>query len=98
MLRLLHNPCYAGAFVFGRTRTTKTADGKVHIATLPRAEWHVIIRDAHVGYITREEYEGRLAQLAANSQAYAPQRLSPPHARGRFCCSGSSSAGGVASG
>lgn len=78
VLRLLHNPCYAGAFVFGRTRTTKTADGKVHIATLPREEWQVVIRDAHVGYITWEEYEEHLAQLAANSQAYAPQRLSSP--------------------
>ena len=78
VLRLLHNPCYAGAFVFGKTRTTKTADGKVHIATLPRAEWQVVIRDAHVRYITWEEFEGHLAQLAANSQAYAPQRLSPP--------------------
>jgi DNA invertase Pin-like site-specific DNA recombinase len=78
VLRLLHNPCYAGAFVFGRTRTTKTADGKVHIVTLPRDEWQVVIRDAHEGYISWQEYEGQLAQLAANSQAYAPQRLSPP--------------------
>jgi hypothetical protein len=31
-----------------------------------------------VGYITWEEYEGHRAQLAANSQAHAPQRLSPP--------------------
>ena len=38
VLRILHNPCYAGAFMFGRTRTTKTADGKVHIETLPREQ------------------------------------------------------------
>ena len=51
-LRLLHNPCDAGAFVFGRTRTSKTAEGRTHIAALPREEWQVVVRDAHVGYVT----------------------------------------------
>ena len=78
MLRLLHHPGYAGAFVFGRTRTWKTADGKVHITDLPREEWQVTVRDAHVGYLTWAEYEANLAQLAANSRAYTPPRLRPP--------------------
>ena len=34
-----------------RTRTPKTADGKVHIADVPRSEWVVLIKDVHVGYI-----------------------------------------------
>ena len=78
VLRILHNPCYAGAFVFGRTRTTKTVDGKIHIATLPREQWQVIVRDVHVGYLTWQEYEANLAQLLTNSQAYTPARLNPP--------------------
>jgi hypothetical protein len=78
VLRLLHNPCYAGAFTFGRTRTTKTIDGKRHITALPQDEWQVVVRDAHVGYITWAEYETHLTQLAANRQAYANARLSPP--------------------
>jgi hypothetical protein len=78
VLRVLHNPCYAGAFVFGRTRTTKTAYGKVHIERLPREQWQVIVREAHVAYISWEEYEAHLAQLMANSQAYTPERLNPP--------------------
>jgi DNA invertase Pin-like site-specific DNA recombinase len=78
VLRILHNPCYAGAFVFGRTRTSKTVDGKIHIASLPRAEWQVVVREAHIGYIPWEVYEMHLTQLAANSQAYTPQRLRPP--------------------
>lgn len=44
-------PGYAGAYAFGRTRTTKTVDGKVHIQDVPRAEWVVLVKDAHVGYI-----------------------------------------------
>jgi len=78
VLRLLHQPAYAGAYVFGRTRTWKTADGKAHVTALPRDEWQVTIRDAHAGYITWDEYEAHLAQLAANSQAYVPPRLRPP--------------------
>ncbi|GHP00443.1 hypothetical protein KSF_104900 [Reticulibacter mediterranei] len=52
VLRVLHQPAYAGAYVFGRTRTTKTADGKVHIINLPRSEWDTLVKNAHVGYIS----------------------------------------------
>jgi hypothetical protein len=78
VLRVLHHPAYAGAYVYGRTRSTKTADGKVHIADVPRSEWFALVKDAHVGYITWEDYERNEAQLAVNSQAYAPERFSPP--------------------
>lgn len=78
VLRILQNPCYAGAFVFGRTRTFRAIDGKIHIESLPQEQWQVVVRDAHIGYITWEDYETHLAQLAANRQAYAPQRLRPP--------------------
>src|SRR5215472_3988770 len=78
VLRVLHHPAYAGAYVYGRTRSSKTADGKVHIADVPRADWFALVKDAHVGYITWEDYERHEAQLALNSQAYAPERFSPP--------------------
>jgi len=78
VLRVLHHPAYAGAYVFGRTRSTKTADGKIHSADVPRSEWFALVKNAHVGYITWEDYERNEAQLAVNSQAYAPQRFSPP--------------------
>jgi DNA invertase Pin-like site-specific DNA recombinase len=78
VLRLLHHPAYAGAYVFGRTRTSKTADGKVHIHELPREEWLVLRYEAHDGYITWQEYERNQTQLAMNSQAYAPTRFAPP--------------------
>jgi hypothetical protein len=91
VLRILHNPAYAGAYAFGRTHSTKTVDGKIHSADLPRAEWVVLVLDAHVGYITWEDYERNEVQLAMNSQAYAPQRLSPPREgpallQGRIIC------------
>ena len=51
VLRVLHHPAYAGAYVFGRTRSTKTADGKIHSADVPRSEWFALVKNAHVGYI-----------------------------------------------
>ena len=51
-LDVLHNPRYAGAFCFGRTRSSKTADGKTHICELPRDQWRFVKQQAHPGYIT----------------------------------------------
>jgi DNA invertase Pin-like site-specific DNA recombinase len=78
VLRVLHQPAYAGVYTFGRTRATRTANGKIHIQDVPRSEWIAFVPDAHVGYITFEDYERNEAQLAVNSQAYAPPRFSPP--------------------
>jgi DNA invertase Pin-like site-specific DNA recombinase/predicted DNA-binding transcriptional regulator AlpA len=67
---LLTNPCYAGAFVYGRTRTEKTIDatGKVvaRVRVLPREEWPVLIIDHHPGFISWEQYEHNTALLRAN--------------------------------
>jgi DNA invertase Pin-like site-specific DNA recombinase len=37
-LRILHNPRYAGAFVFGRTRRRKTIEGECLVHQVPREE------------------------------------------------------------
>jgi hypothetical protein len=78
VLRIPHHPCYTGTFIFGRTRTSKTVEGKSHIAALPREQWQVVVREAHVGYMSWEAYERHLTPLATNSQAYTPQRLRTP--------------------
>jgi DNA invertase Pin-like site-specific DNA recombinase/predicted DNA-binding transcriptional regulator AlpA len=67
---LLSNPCYAGAFVFGRTRTERHADaaGRVHarVRVLPREQWAVLIVDHHRGFISWEQYEANTALLRSN--------------------------------
>jgi DNA invertase Pin-like site-specific DNA recombinase len=79
VLRVLHNPCYAGAFCFGRTRTRRRPGGAVEIAMLPREEWTVLLHDAHAGYIGWEQYETNLRRLRENAQAHgADRRKSPP--------------------
>jgi hypothetical protein len=70
---LLTNPVYAGAFVFGRTRTEKRIDatGKVVQRTvlLPREQWAVLIPDHHPGFIDWAAYEANIARLRQNWRA-----------------------------
>lgn len=78
VLHLLHNPRYAGAFFFGRTRQRKHAQGQRY-TKLPRDQWHALVRDAHVGYISWEEHEENQLRLAENSKAQGKDReKSPP--------------------
>lgn len=79
-LRLLHNPRYAGAFFFGRTRQRKHADPqRGRFKKLAREDWTSLVKDAHPGYITWERYEANLAQLAENAAAHGvDRRKSPP--------------------
>ena len=41
-LQVLHNPRYAGAFVHGRTRTRKKADGSEMFMKCPREQWILV--------------------------------------------------------
>jgi len=79
VLQILKNPRYAGAFFFGKTHTRRTADGKAHVSTLPRDEWQALIRDAHPGYISWEQFEENQRVLHDNAQALGKdRRKSPP--------------------
>src|SRR6266853_156920 len=79
VLRILHNPRYTGAFVYGRTHTRKTVDGDCIIERVPPEEWEVLIREKHAGYIDWEEYERNQRLLRDNCQSYgADRRKSPP--------------------
>ena len=79
VLRVLHNPRYAGAFIYGRTRTRKKPDGKEICSKLPREQW-VLVPGMHAGYITWEEYETNQRRLLENAQSQgADRRRSPPH-------------------
>jgi DNA invertase Pin-like site-specific DNA recombinase len=79
VLNILHNPRYAGAFVYGRTRTRKGPDGKPHICSLARDKWQVFLPNAHPGYISWEEYEANQARLRENG--HSEGRDSPGPAR-----------------
>ncbi len=78
-LWVLHNPRFAGAFFFGRSRQRHTTDARVVSERLPREEWTALIPNAHVGYITWEDFEENQRRLRENAQANgADRRRSPP--------------------
>jgi DNA invertase Pin-like site-specific DNA recombinase len=81
VLRTLHNPRYAGAFVYGRKRTRKTAAGTISYTIQPREQW-TLIRDAHPGYISYEQFELNERLLAANAQAHGEDRAAGPAREG----------------
>jgi len=64
-LNILHNPRYTGAFAFGQNRYRKCADGHMSCKKRSREDWHVLIKGAHEGYISWEEYEDNERQLWA---------------------------------
>jgi len=79
VLRVLHNPRYAGVFVFGRTRVQKDINGGCRVQPLPREEWHTFIPESHPAYISWDEYERNLNRLRENAQAIgSDRRKSPP--------------------
>ena len=69
--RLLTNPVYAGAYVFGRTITRVRLEGGRKVIThgvMRRQEdWEVLIRDHHDGYISWEQYERNRNIIAGNA-------------------------------
>jgi len=93
VLGILKNPGYAGAYVFGRYASHRTVDpsGMVHTAMTerPRAEWPVLIKDHHEGYITWADYLANEARLAANHTAAGAR---PPR-EGTALCQGIISCG-----
>jgi excisionase family DNA binding protein len=78
-LVILRNPRYAGAYYYGRQRSRKNVDGSTTYFTAPRDEWRVLIKDAHPGYITWDQYEENLRRLRQNAVAYnVVDRKTPP--------------------
>ncbi len=79
VLRILHNPRYAGAFFFGRTRYNKVRGPGEHYRKLPREEWTALLPGVHAGYISWQEFEDNQRRLTENACAHgAERRHSPP--------------------
>jgi len=92
ILQVLHNPRYAGAFVYGRLRTRRLPDGKHSTTKVPRSEWPFVIPGIHAGYITWEQFEANQKRLAENALGFGgarkagPAREGPALLQGRVLC------------
>lgn len=82
--RLLRNPAYAGAYVYGewaydgQRRRSKT--GKTCGRPRGLAEWPVCLQDHHAGYISWDEYVANRQRLAQNG--YHPTTPGAPREGG----------------
>lgn len=93
LMRILHNPRYAGAFVYGRTKSRKGLHGTAPSARrLPLDQWQVVLRGAHPGYISWEQFEANQARLQQNRPTRAsangksPPREGPALLQGLALC------------
>ena len=97
---LLTNPVYAGAFVFGRTRTEKRIDpaGRVISRTvaLPREQWEVLIPGHHRRVHQLGHLRGNTAALRANWRRPARDRAAARPGKDRRCCRAGSAAASAA--
>jgi DNA invertase Pin-like site-specific DNA recombinase len=70
VLGVLNNPVYAGAYVHGRYQSVKeiAADGSLcsRVKRMPIADWTVLLRDHHQGYISWEEFMENQQRLDRN--------------------------------
>lgn len=82
VLRILHNPRYAGMYVYGRSRWGLQANGKRTAIKQPKENWKVMIPNAHEAYITQEEYEDNLQRLRKNSYVYGLDKSQGPPREG----------------
>ena len=92
IIQILHNPRYAGAFVYGRTHTRRKPEGNSVRLKVPRDKWQFLIRDVHPGYITWDRFEANQKRLAENTLAFSatrtlgPPREGPALLQGRVLC------------
>ncbi len=82
VLRTLHNPRYAGAFVYGRRHQRVRPDGKVTVEDVPRDKWIAFLPDAHPGYINWDTFETNQTLLTANAHAHGTDRAAGPAREG----------------
>jgi hypothetical protein len=71
---MLKNPCYAGAFAYGKTAArTRIEDGRARQSSRfrkPHKEWKVLLLGHHPGYISWEEYLENQQRLETNVAMY----------------------------
>ncbi len=73
VLSVLKNPAYAGAYAYGRSKTTaRLEDGQKRISRQKQSrpeDWTVLILDHHEGYIDWDVYRSNQTMIAHNNNA-----------------------------
>ena len=78
VLSLLHNPFYAGAYVYGRTKTRRQAlpgeEPRIKGRTrqVKQEDWPIVLLSAHPGYISWEQFRHN-QQLLDDNRTWRPE-------------------------
>ena len=78
---VLHNPAYAGAYVYGRRMIDAQGRGtgaRPASVKVPVGQWKVCIPSAHPGYISWEEFMANQQRLGDNRSDYKAGRPGAP--------------------
>lgn len=72
LLQILKNPAYAGAFVYGRTRSVRSdpAARRAKQVHLPMEQWKICVKDIYPAYVSWETFEQIQAMLRDNYAEY----------------------------
>lgn len=70
--QVLSNPIYAGAYIYGRSRSQRYVDSSGRIRNrmqhLPQDQWQVFIKDHHEGFIDWKTFERNRERLGSNTR------------------------------
>jgi excisionase family DNA binding protein len=68
--RILTNPVYAGAYVYGRRQIEESVDSDLkpakRVKRVSKEDWHVLIKGHHDGFINWEQFEKIQERIRAN--------------------------------
>lgn len=82
VIAILHNPAYAGAYVYGRTvrDPARARPGRrgTGVVDLPMDRWAVLLHDRYPAYISWETFMANQTRLETNQNSYAKGRPGAP--------------------
>lgn len=82
VLRMLKNPAYAGAYVYGRTKRdlSRRKPSRPYTGTVqvPIDKWSVLLHNRYPAYISWDEFLANQAQLASNQSRYQEDKQGVP--------------------
>lgn len=72
VLHVLKNPAYAGAFVYGRSRSMRRtpASSRATQKMLPREQWRIVVKNKYPAYVSWDTFENIQSMLRDNYAEY----------------------------
>jgi DNA invertase Pin-like site-specific DNA recombinase len=83
LIEILHNPAYAGAFVYGRKGPhPERRPGQMRLVRRPMEDWASVQHGVYPAYISWEQFLANQARLADNASTFARRARGAPREGG----------------